>query len=84
VFRRLYPAAAAAALLVACKSPTALTADAIGCGVTQVEIVDSEYTRRGVTTAWCARCEGKVYQCVTTPARDRVECREPKPDTPCG
>lgn len=82
--RSLILAVAAVAALVACKSPAALTADATNCGLTEVEIVDSEYKRQGVTTAWCARCKGKVYQCVTTPARDRVECREPKPGTPCG
>jgi len=77
--------AAAAILLAGCKTPTALTADATDCGVTEVEIVDSDYKRQGVTTAWCARCKGRTYQCVTTPARDRVECREPKPGTtPCG
>ena len=70
--------------LVACKTSTGLTADAIGCGVTDVDIIDSEFKRRGVTTAWCARCGDKVYQCATTPERDRVECRESAPGGPCG
>ncbi|HWQ39444.1 MAG TPA: hypothetical protein VNM24_12735 [Burkholderiales bacterium] len=73
-----------AVLLAGCKTPTALTAQAIGCSRTGVDIVDSEFKRQGSTTAWCARCEGKVYQCVTTPARDRVECREARPGSPCG
>jgi hypothetical protein len=78
-------AAAAALVLAGCKTPTALTAQATGCGVTEIEIVDSDYKRQGATTAWCARCKERLYQCVTTPGRDRVECREPRPGaTPCG
>lgn len=71
-------------VLVGCKTSSALTADAIDCGVTDVDIIDSEFKRQGVTTAWCARCKDKVYQCATTPERDRVECREPGPGSPCG
>jgi hypothetical protein len=82
--RNLLLATLAALALAACKSPAALTADATNCGLTEVEIVDSEYKRQGVTTAWCARCKGKTYQCVSTPARDRVECREARPGGPCG
>ncbi|MEX0958705.1 MAG: hypothetical protein WDZ63_05405 [Burkholderiales bacterium] len=59
-----------------CKSPSALTAEAIGCRVTGIEIVDSEFKREGSTTAWCARCEDVTYQCATNPERNRVECRE--------
>ena len=71
-------------VFVGCKTSSALTADAIDCAVTDVDIIDSEFKRQGVTTAWCARCKDKVYQCATTPERDRVECREPGPGSPCG
>lgn len=69
-------AVAAVLVLPGCKSPSALTAEAIGCRVTEIEIVDSEFKREGSTTAWCARCEETTYQCATNPERDRVECRE--------
>lgn len=69
--------------LTGCKSPTALTASATGCGVTEVEIVDSAYTRQGVTTAWCARCKGKLFQCASNAGRDRVECRPATSPGPC-
>jgi hypothetical protein len=75
---------AAVLLLAACASPSAMTAKATHCGRTEVQILDSQYKREGVTTAWCARCKDKNYQCVTSPARDRVECREARPGTPCG
>jgi uncharacterized protein YceK len=69
--------------LAGCKSPTALTAGATGCGVTEVEIVDSAYTRQGATTAWCARCKGKLFQCVSNPEGSRVECRPATSPGPC-
>jgi hypothetical protein len=77
-------AAALALCLSACKSPTALTARATGCTVTELEIIDSEYKRAGSTTAWCARCKGTNYTCVTNTARDVVECREAAAASPCG
>lgn len=73
-----------ATLLAGCKTPAALTAEAIGCNRMNVDIVDSEFKRQGTSTAWCARCEGKLYQCATGSARDRVECRPAKPAGPCG
>lgn len=81
---RLLFAAVMAALLVACKSPTALTARATGCTTTEVEIVDSEFKRTGSTTAWCARCKGKNFSCATNTGRDRVECLEARAGSPCG
>ena len=77
-------AAAIAAFLVGCKSPTALTARATGCTTTEVEIVDSEFKRAGSTTAWCARCKGRNFSCVTNIERNRVECREASAASPCG
>ncbi len=82
--RNLAIALAAACLLAACKSPAALTARETGCTVTELEIIDSEFKRAGSTTAWCARCKGTVYTCVTNTARDRVECREATAPSPCG
>lgn len=71
------------AILSGCKSPTALTARATGCGVTEVDIVESAYAREGTTSAWCAMCKGKLFQCVSNPARDRVECRPAARPGPC-
>lgn len=71
------------AMLSGCKSPTALTASATGCGVTEVDIVDSVHAREGTTSAWCARCRGKLFQCASNPARDRVECRPAASPGPC-
>ncbi|HUF19237.1 MAG TPA: hypothetical protein VMP00_00635 [Burkholderiales bacterium] len=68
--------AVAVLVLSGCKSPSALTAEATACRVTEIEIVDSDYKRDGSTTAWCARCRDVTYQCATNPARNRVECRE--------
>jgi hypothetical protein len=77
-------ATALALCLSACKSPTALTAKATGCRVTELDIIDSQYKRTGSTTAWCARCKGTNYTCVTNTARDHVECREAAAGSPCG
>lgn len=76
-------AVAMAAFLVACKSPTVLTARATGCTTTEVEIVDSEFKRAGSTTAWCARCKGKNFSCATNIERDHVECHEASAASPC-
>ena len=61
--RSILLAVVAATLVCACKTPTAMTARATGCSTKDVEIVDSRYKREGSTTAWCARCKGKVYIC---------------------
>jgi hypothetical protein len=82
-FRNLLVVATAACCLAACKTPTALTADATGCTNSEVEIVDSQYKREGSTTAWCARCKGKTYVCATNTTRNRVDCVEETPSSPC-
>jgi hypothetical protein len=66
-----------------CASKERLTARATGCGVTSVSIVDSEFKRAGSTTAWCAKCGGKRYQCVSSADHDRVQCFEPHEGTTC-
>ena len=66
--------------LPGCKTQSALTAGATGCGTTQVDIVNSRYSREGSTTVWCAKCNNKLYHCVTNPDRSRVECKEAGPD----
>jgi hypothetical protein len=66
-----------------CKTQSALTADATGCTSTQVDILKSRYEREGTTTAWCARCKGKTYHCVSNPERSRVECKEGNPGGVC-
>lgn len=83
VIRKLASTLLLGAMLSGCKSPTALTASATGCGVTDVDIVDSAYAREGITSAWCASCKGKVFQCASNPARDRVECRPATRPGPC-
>jgi hypothetical protein len=66
-----------------CANKERLTASAINCRVTEVDIVDSEFKRSGSTTAWCAKCRGKRYQCATNPNRDKVQCFEARPGTTC-
>jgi hypothetical protein len=81
--RALFSSLLLAWLLAGCKTSTALTAEAVGCSLADVEIVDSPFKREGSTTAWCASCQGRLYQCAATPARDRVECREVKSGGQC-
>jgi hypothetical protein len=69
--------------LAGCKTQSALTADATGCGRTKIDIVKSRYEREGTTTAWCAKCGVKLYHCVSNPERDRVECKEGNPGGVC-
>ena len=69
--------------LAGCATQTARTAEATGCGVTDVDIVDSAYARDGIISAWCAKCKGKVFQCVSNPERSRVECRPATSPGPC-
>ena len=64
-----------AALSTACSSPERLTSKATTCSTGQVRIVGSDFSRRGVTTAWCAECKGKLYLCATDAERTKVECR---------
>ena len=70
-------------LLSGCKTQAMLTADATGCGITQLDIVDSRWKREGSTTRWCAKCKAKLYQCVSNPERSRVECAEAQPGSAC-
>jgi len=66
--------------LPGCKTQSAMTAGAIGCGTISVDIVNSRYAREGSTTVWCAKCKNKLYHCVSNPERSRVECKEAGPD----
>lgn len=66
--------------LSGCKTQSAMTAGATGCGTMSVDIVKSRYSREGSTTVWCAKCKNKLYQCVTNPERSRVECKEASSD----
>ncbi len=67
-----------------CKTQTGLTAGATGCGVTDVDVIESRYTREGTTTAWCAKCREKIYHCVSNPERSRVQCNQASATDPCG
>ena len=83
MFKALLPALLIAVLLCGCKTQSAMTADATDCGRTQVDIIKSRYSRDGTTTAWCAKCKGRIYHCVSNPERSRVECREGNPENVC-
>ena len=83
MFKALLPALLIAVLLCGCKTQSALTAEGTGCGRTQVDIIKSRYSRDGTTTAWCAKCKGRIYHCVSNPERSRVECREGNPENVC-
>jgi len=61
-------------LTAGCSSPERLTAKATPCTAKEVSIQQSAFSRNGSTTAWCAECKGKLYQCATTAQRTRVEC----------
>ena len=66
-----------------CNTPARLTASATPCGTSEVKIQSSEFSRNGSTTAWCAECKGKLYQCVTNPDRTRVQCHVARADDIC-
>jgi hypothetical protein len=83
VTRSLLLLALIAPLALGCKSQSGLTASATGCRAVEVDIVDSEFKRAGSTTAWCAKCRGKRYQCATGASRDKVHCFEARPGTTC-
>jgi hypothetical protein len=70
-------------LSAACASQDRLTARATGCSSRDVTIVSSDFQRQGVETAWCARCDAKVYQCATNADRSEVQCFEAKEGGPC-
>jgi len=66
-----------------CKSLSSMSAKAIDCRTSKLEILDSRFSREGTTTSWCARCDGQTHICVTNPNRDRVECRQVDAGPPC-
>ncbi len=72
-----------AALSTGCSSPERLTSKATPCSTGQVRIVGSDFSRRGVTTAWCAECKGKLYLCATNAERTKVECHPSTLDDAC-
>ena len=61
-------------LAAACTGPERLTAKATPCTSKEVQIQSSEFSRNGSTTAWCAECKGKVYQCASNAERTRAQC----------
>lgn len=63
-----------ALLAAACTGPERLTAKATPCSTKEVTIQSSEFSRNGSTTAWCAECKGKVYQCASNVERTRAQC----------
>lgn len=73
----------AAATLPACTSQERLTAQATSCSTREVNILTSEFARRGSTTAWCAECKGKTYQCASNADQTKVHCRELGVDEIC-
>ena len=84
MLKRLLLLIALAGAVAGCKTQTGLTAGATGCGVTDVDVIPSRYSREGTTTAWCAKCREKVYHCVSNPERSRVQCKQASNTDPCG
>jgi hypothetical protein len=82
--KRVLLVIALAATVAGCKTQTGLTAGATGCGVADLDVIESRYSREGTTTAWCAKCKEKIYHCVSNPERSRVECRLANSSDPCG
>jgi hypothetical protein len=74
---------AAAALASGCTSPERLTSKVTPCSTKEVQIVPSEFSRNGSTTAWCAECKGRLYQCVSTADRTRAQCHLARADDVC-
>jgi hypothetical protein len=72
-----------ALLTGACGSQEKLTSEHTPCGTREVKIVNSEFARRGVTTAWCAECKGQLYVCATNADRTRVECHPSTAEDVC-
>ena len=73
----------AAVLVAACTSQQRLTSDATPCSTKEVQIVPSEFSRSGSTTAWCAECKGKLYQCASTADRTRTQCKLARAEGVC-
>ncbi|MGH8730460.1 MAG: hypothetical protein ACREVF_01945 [Burkholderiales bacterium] len=84
MFKRILLAIALAGAGAGCKTQTGLTAGATGCSVTDLDVIESRYSREGTTTAWCAKCREKIYHCVSNPDRSRVQCKEAGTWDPCG
>lgn len=70
-------------LIAACSSQERLTSRATSCTTKEIKILGSEFSRRGSTTAWCAECKGKIYQCATDIEHTKVECRPSTADDVC-
>jgi hypothetical protein len=73
----------ASLLTIACSSQERLTSKATPCATGDVKIVNSDFSRRGVTTAWCAECKGKLYLCATDAEHIKVQCRLSTPEDAC-
>jgi len=84
MLKRMLLLIALSGAVAGCKTQTALTAGATGCGVTDVDVIESRYSREGTTTAWCAKCREKIYHCVSNPERSRVQCKQASTTDPCG
>ena len=84
MLRRMLVVIALAGAVAGCKTQTGLTAGVTGCSVTDLDVIESRYSREGTTTAWCAKCREKIYHCVSNPERSRVQCRQANPSDPCG
>lgn len=84
VLRILGLAVMLAALLAGCATKSQRTAKATGCSVARVDILSSEASRRGSTTDWCARCEGRIYRCISNADRDKIQCRPAQEEDRCG
>jgi hypothetical protein len=81
---RLSVLLALCALLAAgCRTPERLTSKLTPCSTGEVQIQSSEFSRTGSTTAWCAECKGKLYQCATNPERTHTECHIARADDIC-
>jgi hypothetical protein len=84
MFKRTLLVIALAGTVAGCKTQSALTAEATGCGITDLDVIESRYSREGTTSAWCAKCKEKTYHCASNPQRSRVECRPAKSSDSCG
>jgi hypothetical protein len=84
MLERMLVVIALAGGVAGCKTQTGLTAGATGCSVTDLDVIESRYSRKGTTTAWCAKCREKIYHCVSNPERSRAECRLANPADACG
>jgi hypothetical protein len=89
---RFAPAPAATVALVmllapvlsaGCTNQQRLSSDATPCSTKEVRIVPSVFSRNGTTTAWCAECKGKIYQCASTADRSRTQCHLARAEGVC-